>query len=147
MERKKMDEEDFYWYCFDDFNLSGLGGNHLYCIWAPSKEEGAKKVERATGFKYDRGKHLVARWGNVDEVCSAYGLDSEAWNRTIDGLEEMRAIKGEFVQGKTTVVIINFMNLETEVERYGAYCGKCGQYFPHALFSDQFKCWGCRHGY
>lgn len=32
-------------------------------------------------------------------------------------------------------------------ERYGVYCGNCGQYYEYAKFNQGFKCWACRNGW
>lgn len=32
-------------------------------------------------------------------------------------------------------------------DRYGVYCGGCGQYYDYAKFDPCFKCWACRNGW
>jgi len=32
-------------------------------------------------------------------------------------------------------------------EKYGVYCGMCGNYCEYARFRQGFKCWACRNGW
>jgi hypothetical protein len=32
-------------------------------------------------------------------------------------------------------------------DKYGVYCGNCGQHYEYAKFEAGFKCWACRNGW